>query len=72
MAARLFAAGLLVEARLHTDNAGLLIKTRDADKFYKALNHIALDGIVMESVAPADDNVNSLYDYLIGGEDATR
>jgi ABC-2 type transport system ATP-binding protein len=72
VAARLFAAGLLVEARLHTDGAGLLIKTRDADKFYKALNHIALDGIVMESVAPADDNVNSLYDYLIGGEEATR
>jgi ABC-2 type transport system ATP-binding protein len=72
MASRLFAAGLLVEARLHTDGAGLLIKTRDADKFYKALNHIALDGIVMESVAPADDNVNSLYDYLIGGEEATR
>lgn len=72
MAARLFAAGLLVEARLHTDGLGLLIKTRDADKFYKALNHIALDGMVMESVAPADDNVNSLYDYLIGGEEATR
>jgi ABC-2 type transport system ATP-binding protein len=72
MAARLFAAGLLVEARLHSDGGGLLIKTRDADKFYKALNHIALDGIAMESVAPADDNVNSLYDYLIGGEEATR
>ncbi len=72
MAARLFACGLLVEARLHTDGAGLLIKTRDADEFYKALNHIALDGIAMESVAPADDNVNSLYDYLIGGEEATR
>jgi ABC-2 type transport system ATP-binding protein len=72
MAARLFADGLLVEARLHVDGGGLLIKTRDADKFYMALNHIALDGFAMESVAPADDNVNSLYDYLIGGEEATR
>ncbi|MEI9813774.1 MAG: ABC transporter ATP-binding protein [Acidobacteriota bacterium] len=72
MAARLFAAGLLVEARLHADGAGLLIKTRDADRFYRTLNHVALEGFTMESVAPADDNVNSLYDYLIGGEEATR
>lgn len=72
MAARLFAEGLLVEARLHTDGGGLLVKTRDADKFYMALNHIALDGFAMESIAPADDNVNSLYDYLIGGEESTR
>ena len=26
----------------------------------------------IESVAPADDNVNSLYEYLIGGEESTR
>jgi len=48
------------------------VKTRDADRFYKALNHLALDGIGIESVAPADDNVNSLYEYLIGGEESTR
>ena len=37
-----------------------------------ALNHLALDGVGIESVAPADDNVNSLYEYLIGGEETTR
>ena len=44
---------------LHADGGGLLVKTRDADRFYRALNHLALDGIGIESVAPADDNVNS-------------
>jgi hypothetical protein len=44
---------------------GLLVKTRDADRFYKLLNHIALNGIEIESVAPADDDVNSVYEYLI-------
>ena len=69
MAARVFGADHVVEARLHSDGGGLLIKTRDADKFYRMLNHVALDGFVIESVAPADDNVNSLYEYLIGGEE---
>ena len=72
MAARVFGADHVVEARLHTDGGGLLVKTKDADRFYRMLNHIALDGFVMESVAPADDNVNSLYEYLIGGEEPTR
>lgn len=72
MAARVFGADHVVEARLHSDGCGLLVKTKDADKFYRMLNHIALDGFIMESVAPADDNVNSLYEYLIGGEEPTR
>ncbi len=72
MAARVFGADHVVEARLHSDGGGLLVKTKDADKFYRMLNHIALDGFTVESVAPADDNVNSLYEYLIGGEEPTR
>lgn len=70
LASRVFDEDSVVEARLHADGGGLLIKTRDANKFYKLLNHIALNGIEIESVAPADDNVNSVYEYLIGGEDS--
>jgi len=72
LASRVFEQDNVVEVRLHSDGGGLLVKTRDADRFYKALNHLALDGIGIESVAPADDNVNSLYEYLIGGEESTR
>ncbi len=72
LAARVFEKDSVVEARLHADKGGLLVKTRDADRFYKLLNHIALDGIEIEAVSPADDNVNSVYEYLIGGEESTR
>ncbi len=72
LAAKVFDQDSVVEARLHADGAGLLIKTRDANKFYRLLNHIALNGIEIESVSPADDNVNSVYEYLIGGEEPGR
>ncbi|MGH9557758.1 MAG: ABC transporter ATP-binding protein, partial [Bryobacteraceae bacterium] len=61
LASRVFEQDHVVEARIHTDGGGLLIKTRDADKFYRMLNQIALDGVEIETVAPADDNVNSVY-----------
>jgi ABC-2 type transport system ATP-binding protein len=61
-----------IEVRIHNDEHGLLIKTRDADRFYLMLNHIALNGIDIESVAPADDDVNSVYEYLIGNDEVVR
>jgi ABC-2 type transport system ATP-binding protein len=61
-----------LEVRIHNDERGLLIKTRDADGFYLMLNHIALNGVEVESVAPADDDVNSVYEYLIGNDEVAR
>jgi ABC-2 type transport system ATP-binding protein len=61
-----------LEVRVHNDERGLLIKTRDADRFYLMLNRIAVNGIEIESVAPADDDVNSVYEYLIGNDEVTR
>ena len=66
VAARIFAQDHVVEAQIHKDGRGLLVRTRDADRFYLMLNHIAMNGVGIESVAPADDDVNSLYEYLIG------
>jgi ABC-2 type transport system ATP-binding protein len=68
VASRVFEQDHVVEAKLHKDGKGLLVKTRDADRFYLLLNEIALDGVDLESVTPADDDVNSVYEYLIGGE----
>ncbi|MEO7145934.1 MAG: ABC transporter ATP-binding protein [Bryobacteraceae bacterium] len=70
LAARVFEHDHVVEARIHADRRGLLVKTRDPEKFYLLLNQIALNGIEIESVAPADDDVNSVYEYLIGEEAA--
>jgi ABC-2 type transport system ATP-binding protein len=72
LAARLFQQDHVVEAKIATDGKGLLLRTKDADGFYLLLNRIVLDsGLEVESVAPADDDVNSVYQYLIGGEGAT-
>jgi ABC-2 type transport system ATP-binding protein len=69
LAARLFQQDHVVEAKLNTDGKGLLLRTRDADGFYLLLNHVILEsGLEVESVAPADDDVNSVYQYLIGTE----
>ena len=72
LASKVFEQDHVVEARVHADGGGLLIKTRDADRFYRMLNHIALNGIEIESVTPADDNVNSVYEYLIGGGESAK
>ena len=54
------------------DGKGILLRTTDADQFYLMLNRIVLEtGMTVESVAPADDDVNSVYQYLIGGEGGT-
>ncbi|HVW09318.1 MAG TPA: ATP-binding cassette domain-containing protein, partial [Bryobacteraceae bacterium] len=72
LASRLFHENKVVEVRLHADRAGLLVRTKNADGFYKLLNHIALNGVQIESVAPADDDAESVYEYLIGSEESTK
>jgi ABC-2 type transport system ATP-binding protein len=67
LAARLFDQTAVVEARLHKDRRGLLVRTRDADSFYLMLNRIVLEGeFQVESIAPVDDDLNAVYQYLIG------
>ena len=72
LAAKMFDYPYTIEVSIHKDERGLLLKTRDADRFYLTLNEIALNGIDIESVAPADDDVLSVYEYLIGNEEAVR
>ncbi len=67
LAARLFAeeADHVVEARVHDDGGGLLARTRSAARFHAALSRYVLDGHLIESVVPADDDVAAVYEYLI-------
>ncbi len=72
VASRLFNQDHVVEAKLQVDGKGLLVRTQNADQFYLLLNRIVLENdIAVEAVAPADDDVNSLYQYLIGGSGGT-
>lgn len=66
LAAQIFELDTVVEARIHNDGKGLLVRTRDPDRFYLLLNRLVVDGVDLESVAPADDDVHSVYEYLIG------
>ena len=67
LAAYVFGQNHVVEARLHDDRGGLFVKTRDADRFYLLLNRAVAEGQVnVESVAPVDDDLSAVYQYLIG------
>jgi ABC-2 type transport system ATP-binding protein len=69
LASHVFAKDHVVEARLHDDKRGLFIKTRDADSFYLLLNEVVAKGEVnVESIAPVDDDLSAVYQYLIGTE----
>jgi ABC-2 type transport system ATP-binding protein len=70
LASRVFEQDGVVEARIDTELGGLLIKTRDADAFFLAFNRIVLDNdLRIEVVTPADEDVDAVYQYLIGGSE---
>lgn len=69
LASRIFQLNHCVEATLHADKRGVFVRTQDVDQFYILLNQIAAEGTVkIEAVAPADDDANAIYQYLIGSE----
>lgn len=69
LASRMFSINHCVEARLHADGKGIFLRTADIDQFYSMLNDIVAEGLVkIDAVAPADDDANAIYQYLIGSE----
>jgi len=69
LASRAFALDHTVEVKIHADARGLLVSTKDAAGLYRLVNRLAAEeGLAIEAVQPADDDVQSLYDYLIGNE----
>jgi ABC-2 type transport system ATP-binding protein len=71
VASNVFQQDSVVEVRMHADGLGLLVSTRNADRFYDLLHRIVLENrIAIESVAPADENVHAVYQYLVGNNGA--
>ncbi len=66
VASKLFNEDHVTEIRLTGDGLGLLVMTRDREQFSRALSDIALNGNMIDGVIPADENVDALYEYLIG------
>jgi ABC-2 type transport system ATP-binding protein len=68
LASRVFAEDHVVEARVDPDRRGLLVRTQSAERFYELVGRLAAAGeIEIEALLPADDDVQSVYQYLIGG-----
>jgi ABC-2 type transport system ATP-binding protein len=66
VASRIFEFEHVVEARL-VESGALLVRTRNASDFFTEFNRIVIEtGVVVETVAPADESVHAVYDYLIG------
>jgi ABC-2 type transport system ATP-binding protein len=66
VAALLFGEDHISEIKLNDDRLGMLVMTRDRQRFARALGRIALNGNGIDTVIPADENVDALYEYLIG------
>lgn len=72
LASKIFELDHCVEAKLHTDGAGVFVRTRDVDQFYTVINRIVSEGTVkIEAISPADDDANAIYQYLIGSDGGT-
>ena len=69
LASAAFELDHVVEAKILADGQSVLVRTRDAEQFSLLLNKIVSSGLVeVDAVAPADDDVNSIYQYLIGSD----
>ena len=68
VASVLFNEDHISEVRLNDDGSGLLVMTRNREQFSRLLGRIALNGHRIDGVIPADENVDALYEYLIGGD----
>jgi len=73
LAARLFEQEYTVEARVNDDRKGLFVKTLRPDDFYLLLNKLITEqNLQVESVAPVDDDLNAVYQYLITSDGGHR
>jgi ABC-2 type transport system ATP-binding protein len=66
VASILFSEDHITEIRLTEDRLGLLAMTKDREQFSRSISRIALDGHTIDGIIPADENVDALYEYLIG------
>lgn len=67
VASLLFEQDHVTQIQIHDDQLGLLVMTRNQLEFSRALRSIAVAGHKVETVIAADENVDALYKYLIGG-----
>ena len=73
LASRAFSEDHVVEVRITEDGAGVLVRTRSLDRLYNLVNRAVLEhNLTIEGVIPIDEDVNSIYSYLIGTNGSGR
>lgn len=73
LASRAFSENHVVEVKIEEEGDGVLVRTRSADELYMLINRVVLEeGLTIEGVTPVDDDVHSVYSYLIGSNGAMR
>jgi len=66
IAAQVFEFDHVVEAQMHYDGEGLFIRSTNADAFFLAFNSQVVDkGWSIESMGPADETIEAIYQHLI-------
>src|SRR5260370_10732874 len=68
IASLLFEQDHITQIKVQDDRLGLLVMTLSRREFSRALTRISLNGHTVESVVAADENMDALYEYLIGGD----
>ena len=66
IAALLFEQDHIAQIKVHDDRLGLVVMTRNRTEFSRALTRISLAGHTVEKVMAVDEDVDALYQYLIG------
>lgn len=67
LASLLFDQADILEAKIDPEGRGVLVMTRHRDAFAATVQRIALSGVAIDGILPMDENVDALYEYLIGG-----
>lgn len=66
IAAQVFDLTHVVEAQLHYDGQGLFVRSSNADAFFLAFNKQVIEhSWLIESIGPADETVEAVYQHLI-------
>jgi ABC-2 type transport system ATP-binding protein len=69
LASAVFMGDSASEVQMHDDRGGLLLRTRDAARFYALMHRMVLEeGLEVEALGPADEDVQAVYMYLVGDE----
>ncbi len=69
VASLLFEQDHVTRVQLHEDRLGLLVSTRSRKELSRALKRISLAGHTVEQMMAVDEDVDALYQYLIGGDE---